>query len=407
MSCLFPLPLTEDKKVSYNYFYSKNKLPITNARGVAYLKNLRCWAEVNLDNIAHNYHFFKDTLGGEIIAVVKADAYGHGAAQVSERLEKEGCRFFAVSNIEEALFLRQKGVKGGIILLGFTPLPRFYAAYKNDITLCVNSLSYARELDSLAKKLSVKVKCQIKLDTGMGRIGFDAFDKNILGELKSVYALNNLEITGVFSHFSSADGGKKSDIRYTNKQKERFGQILLFLKENGLDAGLCHQANSAAALSGNYNVKYACRIGLGLYGLSPSKRFNAFSLKPAMELKAWVVFVKLAKKGRAISYGRQYVTKKPTKIATVSIGYADGYDRRFSKGGVMSVGGKRSPVIGRVTMDMAMLDVSDAPCKAGDAVTVFGENALTISNAAQKLKTIPYEIICGISSRVKRIYKGD
>jgi alanine racemase len=292
------------------------------------------------------------------------------------------------------------------MLLGYAPLHNFFAAYKNDITLCVHSLTYAKELDALAKKRGVKVKCQVKLDTGMGRIGFDALNENIYGELKSLYALENLNITGIFSHFSSADGIKPCDRRYTKKQEARFKEILSFLKNERIDAGLTHQANSAAALRGEYKDFTASRIGLGLYGLSPSPKFNALPIKPAMSLKAFVVFVKQVEKGRAVSYGRMFVTKRDTKIATVSVGYADGYDRRLSKGGVMGISGKSVPVIGKVTMDMVMLDASGAACKAGDTVTVLGENALTVAQAAKKLKTIPYEIICGISSRVKRIYTG-
>lgn len=366
----------------------------------------RCWAEINLDNIAYNYRFFKNAAEGEIIAVVKADAYGHGAVRVSKKLEQENCRFFAVSNIEESLVLRQKGIKSTVMLLGYTPLCRFYTAYKNEITLCVNSLTYAVQLNALAKKRSIKVKCQIKLDTGMGRMGFDALKENIFCELKSVYSLSNLTVTGIFSHFSSADGEKSSDRRYTKRQYSRFLEILNFLKSEGINAGLTHHANSAAALRGEFSGLCASRIGLGLYGISPLPKLNAL-LKPAMELKAAIAFVKQSEKGRAISYGRKFVTEKETDIATVCVGYADGYKRQLGKGSVMDIYGKSAPVIGRVTMDMVMLDVSGIPCKAEDIVTVLGENALTMTQAAKKLKTIPYEIICGISSRVKRVYIGN
>lgn len=375
---------------------------------MGYLK--RCWAEIDLDKITYNYKLFKDKLKGKksrIIAVIKANAYGHGANEIASELRENGCDFFAVSNITEAANLRKHGIAGEILLLGYTPACLAGQIAENKLYQAVYSLEYAKELDDEAKKAGAKTDIFIKIDSGMGRLGFDAFDANrAFDEIVQTSRLPNLSIKGAFTHFAVADAHSRESISYTQEQGERFEGLLKKVRDAGVSIPFEICCNSAA---GHYHPELhmnGIRLGISLYGLTPSdKDIPSLPLLPAMTLKTAVSMVKTLPKGRSVSYGRIYVCQSETKVATVSIGYADGYPRRLSNKGFMWAGGRRVPVIGRVCMDQVMLDVSGLDIKMGDEVTIFGgESDITATELANTTDTINYEITCGISARVPRVY---
>jgi len=373
----------------------------------------RCWAEIDLTKIVYNYKLFEKKLKdekSEIIAVIKANAYGHGANEIAKELSKNGCRFFAVSNITEAINLRKNGVKEKILLLAYTPEVYAKQIFEYNLIQTVYSLEYAQKLNEQSQKNGVINQIYIKIDSGMGRIGFDAFNpENALNEIKQVALMKNLNIGGAFTHFAIADAHTAESIQYTAEQGERFSKLVGKIRQNGIKIPVEFSCNSAA---GHYHpelIMNGIRLGISLYGLSPSnKDIDGLPLQQVMTLKTVVSMVKTLPVGRSVSYGRTYICKKETKVATVSMGYADGYPRILSNKGYMWVGGKRVPIIGRVCMDQIMLDVSGLDVNFGDEVTVFGgESDITIDEIANATDTINYEITCGISARVPRVFVKD
>ncbi len=369
----------------------------------------RCWAEIDLGNAAYNYELFRKKLSGnaKIIAVIKANAYGHGANEIAEELSANGCDFFAVSNITEAVNLRKKGIKGKILMLGYTPVEYAVSLSENGIYQAVFSKEYAELLNARAKQGGVKVKAFLKIDSGMGRLGFDAFDqKKAAGEIAEVSRLANIEIAGAFTHFAVADNRDGESIDYTLRQGERFRALADRLRGEGIKIPFEICCNSAAGHFLPALHMNGIRLGISLYGLSPSNnKIEGLPLKQVMTLKTVVSMVKTLPAGRSVSYGRTYTCARDTKIATVCIGYADGYPRKLSNKGFMWVGGRRVPVIGRVCMDQVMLDVTGTDVKMGDEAIVFGNGSdITADELARLTDTINYEITCGISARVPRVY---
>lgn len=368
------------------------------------------WAEVNLDNIINNIKEIKKNINGEeIIAVVKANAYGHGAVDVAPVLIENGADRLAVAMLSEALELREAGIKVPILILGYTDVAFSEMLINNDIEQTVYSLDYAKELSKKAEALGKIAKIHIAVDTGMGRIGFLPNEKSV-EEVVEISKLSNLRITGIFTHFSNADEQDKS---YAHNQIEKFNSFINEIEKREVNLGLKHISNSASIIDiedAHYN---AIRPGIILYGYYPSDYINKDKLKlmPALSLKCQVIHVKELPKGEYIGYGRKFRTERDSVIATLPIGYADGYIRGLYEKAHVIINGKLAPVVGKICMDQCMIDVTDVgPVKVGDEVVLLGEDNGVKNNAddiAKMLDTINYEILCMIGRRVPRIYIKD
>ena len=369
-----------------------------------------CWAEIDLTALRENFEYIRRTVGGPVCAVVKADAYGHGDNVIARVLQETGAAGFAVSSLGEGRHLRRGGITTPILILGYTDPAYAAALAKNDLITTCFSTEFAQALSAAAAAAGVTVKVHLKIDTGMGRIGFavrSGFEETIR-ELEALYTLPGLDICGVFQHFAVADSVLPSDERYTDEQHALFAQVVERLRADGYPVGTVHCANSAAQLRHPEWRHDLTRAGIILYGLDPSDEVHFPVLRPVMSLKCVVTFVKELLPGQSVSYGRTFTAEKPMRVATVCVGYADGYPRRLSGGlGVMSVHGQAAPVLGRVCMDQTMIDVTDIPdVKMGDEVTVFGPGGGdTADTIAEKTQTINYEILCGLARRVPRVYK--
>ncbi len=367
----------------------------------------RAWAEIDLDALVHNFKVIKEMTNAKIFSVVKANAYGHSVPLIAKRLDQNGTDYFAVSNIDEARELRALEIKKPILILGYTPPFLAKELCENDIIQAVFSLDYATKLNSFAKDCGATVKVHLKLDTGMGRIGFDCRTNDFagLGDVKAALSFENLEFGGIFTHFPIADSEKAADKEYTNEQFNRFEKAVELLKSDGFSFETVHCCNSAATLLCPEKHLDAIRPGIVLYGLTPSCEIE-FSerFKPVMTFKAAVSMVKTVDADQTISYGRTYKPEKPTKIATITAGYADGLPRLLSSCGEVLIKGQRAKIVGRICMDQFCADVSNIDGVAeGDTVVLFGAG-LPVEEIAEKAQTINYEIVCGLSKRVPRIY---
>ena len=380
-----------------------------------------CWAEIDLDALRHNFAYIRQAVGGPVCAVVKADAYGHGDVATAKAIQQAGAAGFAVSSLGEGHHLRRHGITIPILILGYADPAHAATLAEDDIATACFSTEYAQALSAAAMQAGVRVKIHIKIDTGMGRIGFavrSGFEETIR-EVEALYALPGLAICGIFQHFAVADSDAPDDLAYTEEQYDLFTRVVDRLQADGYATGTVHCANSAAQLRHPEWRRDMTRAGIILYGLDPSPEVHFDGLRPTMTLKSVVTFVKDLLPGESVSYGRTYTANTPRKVATVCVGYADGYPRALSgsngnpNAGVMSIRGKPAPIIGRVCMDQTLVDVTDIPdVKMNDEVTVFGpENAAigadTADSIAAKTGTINYEIICGISRRVPRVYLRD
>lgn len=370
-----------------------------------------CWAEIDLDALRHNFSFIKRTINGPVCAVVKADAYGHGDIVVARVLQEEGAAAFAVSCLAEAKRLRRHGITVPVLILGYADPGEAPVLAQDDIATACFSTEYARALSEAAVAAGVKVKVHLKIDTGMGRIGFAAQSDwhAVVRELESLYSLPGLEIDGIFQHFAVADSLDVESQSYTDGQYALFRKIVDQLQADGYRTGTVHCANSAAQLRHPEWRNDMTRAGIILYGLDPSDELHFPVLKPVMTLKCIVTFVKDLLPGQSVSYGRTFTAQTPMRVATVCVGYADGYPRMLSGSqgqGLMMVNGRPAPVLGRVCMDQTLLDVTNIPgVHMGDEVTVFGPGAPdTADTIARKTDTISYEIVCGIARRVPRVY---
>lgn len=373
----------------------------------------RTWAEIDLDAVENNFKAIRNKVGSaKICCVVKADGYGHGAQKLAHLFSKLGAEHFAVSNIDEAVELRESGIKEPVLVLGFTPvaLAAKLSAYK--ISQVVYGTEYALALSQACEKANVSVDVHIKVDTGMSRIGFMCQnfpeDDVSLCEIEKVCRLKGLRIRGIMAHFSVADEGEAEE-EYTRRQFDAFEHTVRELSHRGITFDVVHHANSGAVEFHPYTYKSMIRAGIILYGLDPNPALESdLSLTPAMTLKSTVAFVKKLRKGSCVSYGRTFVADRDMVVATVPIGYADGYFRSLSKDGYVGVKGKKAKILGRVCMDQTVIDVTDIEdVKIGDEVVIFSkgdDGAPTASQLAAFAGTINYEIICAVSKRVPRVY---
>lgn len=375
----------------------------------------RTWAAVDLNRISHNMDAIRAHIGDEckVMAVVKADAYGHGYRNVSLTLQERGADWFGVSNIDEALCLREAGITQPVLIFGPTPAELVHTLCRNHLTQTVYSPEYAYALNEHARRKDICVDVHIKIDTGMHRLGLNAArPEEALALVREIKAMPHLSAQGIFTHLAVADEDSEESVRFTNAQFDAFMQLLSQLAKQGISFPLRHCCNSAGMLRYPRMHLDMVRPGLALYGLYPAPCCKTgIELLPAMEIKSLVSMVKTIRAGDTVSYGRLYTANDTLKIATIPIGYADGYHRLMSNRGRMIVCGQYANVVGRVCMDQLMLDVTgiDGVCE-GVPVTVFGrENGLTISveELADTGGTVSYEIICLIGKRVPRIYIKD
>ena len=359
---------------------------------------------VDLDIINENFLAVKEKIGNDtgVMAVIKADAYGHGAVETARELE-ELCSFFGVADIDEAMQLRIAGFKTPILILGRTDPYYSDVIIKYDIRPAVSCMSDALALNEEGKKQNKKAKIHIAVDTGMSRIGFQADETE---DIVKIAELPFVEIEGIFSHFAAADD---KDLTRANKQKSLFDSIVSELENKGVNIPLKHMNNSAGII--NLEEKYdIVRAGIILYGLYPSHDIDKsrLKIKPAMRWVAKISHVKTLPAGREISYGGTYVTTKETRVATVPVGYADGYPRCLSNEGEVLVNGTRAKIIGRICMDQFMIDVTDIPdVDLGCEVTLVGcdgNECLTMEEVSEKAYSFNYELPCRISRRVPRLY---
>ncbi|MBP7175038.1 MAG: alanine racemase [Thermoclostridium sp.] len=369
----------------------------------------RTWAEINLDHIGHNVREIAKRAGKmtEIMAVVKADAYGHGIFETVPTLLESGASRLAVSMLDEAIQLRDIGVRVPILVLSYTDPVRAEEIIEHNITQTVFSHDLAQALSRAAVKLGKHARIHIKIDTGMTRVGFSP-GYSAIKDVVEINQLPGIIIEGLFSHFASADEAERE---YTLLQYERFESIVQELNRIGILIPVKHISNSGAILQYPTLDLDMVRPGIILYGLYPSDQVDktVIDLKPAMSLKAKVVMVRDVEPGVSISYGRTYTTKRKSRIATIPIGYADGYSRLLSNTGRVLIHGEYAPVLGRVCMDQCMVDVTDipTPVTTGDEAVLFGKQGnreITVDEVAALSQTVNYEVVCLIGKRVPRVY---
>ena len=365
------------------------------------------WAEIDLDILANNMKNIKKLAGNkEVIAVVKADAYGHGALDVAPCLLENGASRLAVAMLTEAIELRNNNIKAPIMILGYTPLDLGEELINFDIEQTIYDLDYARELSSLAIKLNKKAKVHISIDTGMGRIGFLPTNESF-NSICEIYSLDGLDVVGIFTHFSSSD---EADKEYTQYQFNQIYDFIRKLENNGINIPLKHASNSAAIIDLPNTYLDAVRAGIILYGYYPSNEVKKenLSIKPALTLKAKIAHVKELESNMYISYNRTFKTSRKSKIATIPIGYADGYIRTLKHDAKIIVNGQLAPIVGNICMDQFMIDVTDIPnVKTGDEVILLGESNGIKFNAdyiAKCMNSINYEVLCLLKKRVPRAY---
>lgn len=363
-------------------------------------------AFIDTGALRHNYSILRERMAGgvRIMAVVKANAYGHGDVEVARVLEGIGCRHFGVAILEEGARLRRSGIKGSIVILGGIYPGQVPDIFSLDLTPVVFDIESARVINAAAASLGTIRKVHVKIDTGMGRLGVAVAEA--LSFFEEINRLRHIHVEGVLSHFAESESEDRS---FTQRQIKEFSGVIEMIRGMGFSPEIIDIANSAAALDHPASHLGMVRPGLMLYGSYPSPRLReAVDLKPVMELKTRIMYVKRVGAGYPVSYGRTFVTKKESVIATLPIGYADGLPRRLSGTGEVLVGGVRAPLAGRVCMDLVMCDVTGVPgVKTGDEVVIIGAQGLeriTVEEVAQKAGTISYEVLCNISSRVPRVY---
>lgn len=370
----------------------------------------RTWAEIDLGNIEHNYRVLRSRLKGncKFLGVVKADGYGHGAVQVARRLKGAGCEYLATATVFEAVSLRQSGLDLPILVLGFTPAENASLLLQNDITQSISDVETASKMASLAKSENKKLKVHIKLDSGMGRLGFRCCDGSFdMNSVLSILKMDGLDPEGVFTHFAVSE---ISDPTYTKGQFSDFTRTVSEIESAwGHKFKIKHCANSAATMMYEEMQLDMVRPGIALYGCAPGDSLCGLDLRQAMELKTRIYSIKTMPKGASVSYGRNFIAPSDRKIAVIPVGYADGLHRVLSNRIEVLVAGKRVKQVGNICMDMCMIDVTDIEnVSKGDVVTLFGrdgENFIPIEEMAHKAGTIAHEIMCGISKRIPRVYK--
>lgn len=374
----------------------------------------RTWAEIDLDALAHNYKEIRKRVqkNAKIMCVVKADAYGHGVEHVAPFLQEQGADWFAVSNLEEAIHLRNCGIVRPILILGYTP-PEYAASLaRYGITQALLSLGYAQRLSSVAQQAGVEVEAHVKLDTGMSRVGFyfqqEQRDQNAMDEIAKACTLPGIHADGIFTHFAVSDEGAEGK-EFTFRQFQLFTTAIRQLESRGIVFALRHCANSGAILSYPEMHLDMVRPGIIQYGLAPSGKLSkSMDFHPVMSLRSVVSQLKTVEPGATLSYGREYTASVRSQIATIPVGYADGYQRVMAGKASVLVHGKRVPLVGRVCMDQMMADVSSVPSvQEGDTVTLFGRDgkeAIPVEELSGFANTINYEMVCLVTKRVPRIY---
>lgn len=371
----------------------------------------RVQANINLDAICNNIKNAKSKLkeGTKVMAIIKADAYGHGAVPVAKVLDSL-IDAYGIAIIEEGIELRNSGVEKPILILGYTPVQQLDLLLKHNITAAIFSFEMAEKLSAEAKKQGKKAKVHIKLDTGMGRIGFLPEDKNI-AIIKKISELEGIEIEGCFSHFARAD---EKNLDFTCLQLERYLNFVNKLEEEGIFIPIRHISNSAGIMEFPEANLDMVRSGIITYGLYPSdevRKENLF-IQPALEIKACISYLKEVEEGTGISYNSTYVTKRRTKVATIPVGYGDGYPRALSSKGRVLLHGQSAPILGRICMDQFMVDVTDiSDVKEGDIVTLVGkdgEEYISVEEvSAASGSSFNYEFVCDVGKRIPRVYYLD
>lgn len=372
-------------------------------------KYYRVYASINLDNIYTNMKELSDNTaeGTQMVAVIKTDGYGFGAVPVAKTID-ELVSAYAVATIDEALNLRRHNITKPIYILGFIYEHRVRDAILNDVRMSVFSYEMAELISKTATELGKTAYIHIKVDTGMSRIGFMVNDQSV-EMVKKISNLSNIEIEGIFTHFASSDSKDKDKAL---KQLDDFNSFNNMLAENGVNIKIKHCSNSAGIIDMPMANMNEVRAGIALYGMYPSDEVNkkAVMLRPALELKSHVVFVKTVPVGVGISYGSTYVTDRETKVATIPLGYGDGYPRNLSNKGYVLIKGRKCPILGRVCMDQFMVDVTGMDVCKGDEVTLIGKDgdeAITVEEMAALASTFNYEFVCNLGKRIPRVYYRD
>ncbi len=382
------------------------------------------WAQIDLGAIAHNVGELRRLThpDARLMAIVKADAYGHGAIRVTRAALASGADALGVARIDEGIELRRAGVEAPLLIMGHTLPGRAVDLIRYNLTQTVYTLAAARALDEAARTAGRTITVHLKIDTGMGRLGMvpdewacdDADDcaanRKIIADIERIMRLGGLDVEGIMTHFAKAD---EHDKTFTHRQLERFTTLIDQLKQNGIEFTVRHAANSAGIIDLPESHFDMVRAGISMYGLRPSDEvhLDRLVLKPAMTLNSTLINLKTVPAGFTVSYGATHRTARPTCIGTVAIGYADGFSRAMSNTGHMLVRGERAPIVGRICMDLTMLDVGHITSAAlGDTVTVFGRQdqaEIPADEVAGHLNTINYEITASITSRVARVYLNE
>lgn len=366
----------------------------------------RVYAEINLDAMCSNVSQALERMKpAKLMAIIKTDAYGHGAVRSAKALDEIGVYAFGVATPGEALELRRAEIKNPILILGYVFEEYFDRMIENDIDLALFDSNTAKLLNSHAEKLGKKARVHIKADTGMGRIGFQPCDESA-EIIKEIAALNNIEIDGMFTHFACADSKDKASV---NRQIERFTNFVAKVKSEGVSLPIVHCYNSASIVDFDKPLFDMVRCGIITYGLEPSDEVSKTNIKlqKVMSIKSHVAYVKKVGAGFTVSYGSTYVTDKETEIATIPVGYGDGYPRTLSNKGMVLIGGHFAKIIGRVCMDQFMVDVTGLGVSRGDEVILMGsdgENSITAEEIGDLSGRFNYELVCDINKRVPRVY---
>lgn len=364
------------------------------------------WVEISLDAVQHNVKKFLDYIHSEtkFCAVVKADGYGHGAIEVAKAALEAGASYLAVAFLDEAIELRQAGIKAPILILGYTPRNAVKEAILNDIAITVFTRDVLDTIQCVAEESKKKARVHIKVDTGMSRIGVNNKEEtlNLIQSITSDY----VEVEGIFTHFADADN---TDLTYTNKQYKKFSEVINFLGKHGINIPIKHCCNSAATIALPEWHMDMVRVGISLYGLYPAEHLEEkIDLTQVMSLKTKPIYIKEVAASQPISYGCTYAPSCTSLIATIPIGYADGFSRALSNKGHVTVKGKKVPIVGRVCMDQSMIDVTNVEdVNENDYVTIFGDpkkGYISLDEVAEQMNTIHYETTCLIGKRVPRIY---
>lgn len=369
---------------------------------------MRTWCDIDLDAIRDNLLAARENAGGAMVmAVIKADGYGHGAKEIASYVE-DVVDYFAVATIEEGIELREDGIKKPVMILGYHSPSGYDLNLTYDIEQTIYSVEAAKAMSAEAVKAGKAARIHLALDTGMTRIGLSP-DEEGLAKAVEISRLPGIEIHGLFTHFSCAD---MEDKTYTWDQIKRFEDFCGLLESAGINVPVRHVCNSAAIMEFSHHRYEMVRSGITTYGLYPSDEviFENMLIRPAMTWKAHVVNIMEPELGRGVSYGATYIVDRPCRLATISIGYADGYSRHLSNKGAVLIRGKRAPIVGRVCMDQMMVDITDIPgVEMEDEAVLIGQDGtekVTADDIAAWTGTINYEVVCAVSQRVPRIYHG-